>query len=333
MKFKLFPLNSLFKEIIKGEYHVSAILDKGKIPLISCKTLDKGVEGYFDIPIDKTYNNCVTIACDGMRPLTSFYHDYKISAKDNVLICIPKESIGISTIFYIIAYLNKMRWRFSYGRKFYANKIKSIEVKLPIKENGSIDEEYIKSKIKMKFKDEFLTKTHKPKIFEMLKLKHFPLIDIVTIERKYAPYINELTIKESGTPYVTTSEGNNGISEFVDLEPNFKKNTITIALDGSCGTAFFQFDDFLAGEKTASLRLKNSTNPYLLFYVGALIRLKSWRYGYGRKLSIERLNKLSIPLPIDKQSNPDLDMVEKIVKNSFGWDSVEKAISPAMRHS
>ena len=90
MKLKYFTIPELFDKVIKGEYHVSAELDKGNIPLISCKATDNGVEGYFDIPKENTFSNCITIACDG-RPLTSYYHNYTISAKDNVLICIPKK--------------------------------------------------------------------------------------------------------------------------------------------------------------------------------------------------------------------------------------------------
>ena len=141
-------LNSIFSEIKSGDYHASSQLDNGNIPLISCKTEktpDHGVEGYFDIPVNKTYENCVTITCDGDQPSTAFYHPYRFAAKDNVLVCIPKTNIKLTTILYAIACLNMERWRFSYGRKCYSNKIDKLTVPFFVNQDGSINENAIEN--------------------------------------------------------------------------------------------------------------------------------------------------------------------------------------------
>lgn len=324
MKLKSVPLNALFKKIVKGEYHVSGELDNGTVPLISCKTLDYGVEGYFSIPSDRTYKNCVTIACDGMRPLTSFYHNYQFAAKDNVLICIPYENMKIQTIYYIIAYLNKMRWRFSYGRKFYANKISKISLLLPINDDGSIDEERIKEEISIRYVGSTLGKKQNLD-FQKIKFSKFKLADLgVKFERKYAPYLNEL--EPGKIPYVTTTESDNGISFFVNEQPNFTKGTLTVSLDGSCGTTFYQFDDFISGEKTAVVTTLTKNEAYLLFYIGALIRIMSWRYHYGRKLSITRLNGLQLPFPIDEKGKIHAKFIKELIENTTGWNLLNKYI-------
>lgn len=323
MNIRYFSLREVFKDIITGEFHVSSILEKGNIPLISCKAQEKGVEGYFDIPLEKTYSNCVTIACDG-KPLTSYYHNYPISAKDNVLICIPSDEVSMKTIFYVVAYLNQLRWRFSYGRKFYSNKINAIRIPLPISENGKIDENYLDKNISINYENELIKKQKKAELSDR-KFKIFDLNSLVNFDRKYAPYMNELDMNESNKiPYVTTTEDDNGISVYVDIEPNFTKNSLSVSLDGSCGMTFYQFEDFIAGEKTAVLTLKEGNNPYLLFYIGALIRMTSWRYDYGRKLSMGRLKKLAMPFPVDDNGRIDLRYIENMVKTSFGWKVVEK---------
>jgi type I restriction-modification system DNA methylase subunit len=141
------PITDVFIEPIKtGEYHVSSILDPGSIPLVSCVSEDGGFEGLFDIEKNKTLKNAITIACDGM-PLTSFFHYYPFVAKDNVLICKSKKQYRFTTLLFITTQINSLRWRFSYGRKCYENKVHKIKIYLPFK-GKDIDEDYIENLFK-----------------------------------------------------------------------------------------------------------------------------------------------------------------------------------------
>jgi type I restriction-modification system DNA methylase subunit len=136
-------ITDLFETPIKtGYYHVSGILDKGDIPLVSCVSENGGFEGFFKFEDrDTILKNAITIASDGM-PLTSFYHYYPFTAKDNVLICKPNRKYKFTTLLFITTQLNSLRWRFSYGRKCYENKAHKIKIFLPFK-NNSINEDYI----------------------------------------------------------------------------------------------------------------------------------------------------------------------------------------------
>ena len=138
IKYEIFSLRDLFTYINTGSVHVSGDLDAGKIPLISCKTTENGTEGYFDIR-ENIFENCVTIASDGSWPMSSFYHPYKFSAKDNVIVCQPKNNLSLKAILFITAQLNSQIWRFSYGRKCYLNKIEKIQIPLPVIRNNEID--------------------------------------------------------------------------------------------------------------------------------------------------------------------------------------------------
>lgn len=136
------PVTELFTEPDTGLYHVSAILDAGEIPLISCSTVNNGAEGYFQIPQEHIHKNAITIASDG-APLTSFLHYYPFTAKDNVIIAIPKSAYRFTTMLFFTTQLNRLRWRFSYGRKCYLNKIHKIKIFLPHNKDNKIDEDYI----------------------------------------------------------------------------------------------------------------------------------------------------------------------------------------------
>lgn len=162
--------------------------------------------------------------------------------------------------------------------------------------------------------------------------KLFKITRICDIDRKYAPYKNELLSDQKITPYVTTTESNNGISFKCDTEPNFTKDTVTVALDGTCGTTFYQFEDYIAGEKTAVLSLKesfgvpNDKKAQFLFYLAYIIRVKSWRYHYGRKLSMGRLKEFEIPIPVKNDGSVDYDHIKSLVENCYGWDVIKEYI-------
>lgn len=145
---KELPITEIFKTPIQtGEFHVSGEMDDGKIPLISTSALNNGVEKYVDVPLEQTNLNAITISSDG-TPLTSYFHYYNFVAKDNVMICFPKENYRFTTLLYITTQLNKLRWRFSYGRKCYLNKIDKIRIYIPTNRAGEIDEDYIEFLIK-----------------------------------------------------------------------------------------------------------------------------------------------------------------------------------------
>lgn len=144
INYKIFKLNDLFSYINTGNFHVSGDLDKGNIPLISCKTIENGTEGHFDID-EHTFEHCITIASDGSWPMTSFYHSYTFAAKDNVIICRPNKNLNIKAILFITAQLNSQIWRFSYGRKCYLNKTDKIQIPLPVNNRGEIDFKVIDS--------------------------------------------------------------------------------------------------------------------------------------------------------------------------------------------
>lgn len=151
--------------------------------------------------------------------------------------------------------------------------------------------------------------------------------DLCSVERKYAPYLNELDSDDGNVPYVTTTEQNNGISLRCDSEPNFDKYSLTVSLDGSCGTTFYQFENFISGEKTAVLLPQKSDDHELMFYIGALIRIKAWRYNYGRKLSMARLKQFKLALPVNKDGDIDMLTIKTVVINSYGWEIVESHLN------
>jgi type I restriction enzyme M protein len=125
-----FLIGALF-ELQPGEFHATNELDRGAVPLISCGEENNGLIGYYDIPSEKTHVKALTVSFNGF-PLTTNYHPYRFGAKDDVAVLVPRKPLSDGVLIYIAAMLNGMKWRYSYGRKCYREKLKNVSVELPV---------------------------------------------------------------------------------------------------------------------------------------------------------------------------------------------------------
>lgn len=132
----------LIYDLKPGDYHSVGHLPAGKVPIVSCGDLDNGVCGYFDV--DKhVYDHKMTVAFNGAT-LSAKYHPYSFAAKDDVAVCSPRKPLRLTTELFIQVMLQRERWRFSYYRKCYREKLERVTVPLPML-NGQIDEDAIEN--------------------------------------------------------------------------------------------------------------------------------------------------------------------------------------------
>ena len=109
-----------------GEYHVMKDLDSGAVPLVSCGDTDNGVIGYFDIPEDHQFQGAITVAYNGSWPIMAKFHPYKFGTKDDVAVLLPLLPMSNLALLYVAALLNQMKWRYSYGRKCFKEKLEGV---------------------------------------------------------------------------------------------------------------------------------------------------------------------------------------------------------------
>lgn len=228
-----------------------------------------------------------------------------------LLVLLPRKNMTDEELYSYAAQINLQKWRFSFSRMAIQRRITNIELKRYVP----------KYSIKNKRVSIFSTKQIIKQNIEKKELQIDKLSKYCNIFKKTALPQNQL---ESGLiPYVSTSSKNNGISDLVDEDPNFKGKCLTVALNGSVGEVFFQFDDFITSGDNAVLTLKEKYNPHLLFYIGAMIKNHQWRYNYYRKLNLTKLKKMQLAIPL-KNGEVDLEYIEKIVKNSYGYNEVKR---------
>lgn len=305
-------VGKLFKiEYGQKKFHNKEWLEgtEGKNILISSKGDDNGIFGFFDI--DNNYRAPILTVPSTGTVGEAFVQEKDCSVDDNCLVLIPQKNLSKEELFQIAFQIRLNRWKYRYGRQITPERLATQKISLT--ENKLSYDKFLKKLLP--------TKNQKTKILENKNIKLTKIIDLCNILKKTA--LPQNALEENGTPYVTTTSKNNGISNFVNEEPNARAKCLTVALNGSVGETFFQFDDFITSGDNAVLILKGKYDPCLLFYIGTMIKNHQWRYNYYRKLNLSKLKKMTIPVPF-KNDDIDLGYIRKIVENSYGFEELKK---------
>jgi hypothetical protein len=141
--FEPFPLDDLF-ELASGDFHNASDLPPGPIPLVSCGDTDDGISSFVSVSEENVYSHKLTIAFNGMNTLTTKYHPYEFTTKDDVAICFPRKPLRVSTLVFVQLMMARERWRYSYYRKCFMDKLKRQSVMLPSK-GKEVDEDTIET--------------------------------------------------------------------------------------------------------------------------------------------------------------------------------------------
>ena len=120
------------------------------------------------------------------------------------------------------------------------------------------------------------------------------------------------------TPMITTTADNNGISYYVDSDPLFSGDALTVASDGSVGSTFYQDKDFSAGNIVVVLEPKKSTkqnwSPRSAQFLATCIkRYALIKYGWANKYSVNRVRNTKLPLPVDSNGDPDWQYMDTYI--------------------
>jgi len=321
------PLSAVFKKITRGHFHATAkTLTLGSIPLISCKQGGSGVTDYFDVQDEFTFENAVTIAANG-QPLTSFFHPYKFTANDDIIVCVPKEGILPETILYVVAYLNRLKWRFSYGRKCYRKKIDKIRIAFPAKSNVQIDEVEIRRNFPLATKSYLPEKTAlQPFRSQLHRFKAFKITDLFRLKRGDFHSLSKLI--EGEVPTVSRTSFNNGIiGNFEPPEDSRIYPAGLLTISTVAGDAFIQMDEFIATDNIVICFPKTEMQLETLIFIAFVLNRQKWRYSYGRQCYKKKLEQTVLYLPAKENNEIDESLMREAARNTSYWDYVSNSLS------
>ena len=268
---KEFKLNQIFK-ITTGACVNKQELEKGKIPRISVKGINNGIQGYFKTINSKNYReeeNFISFSFLG----TCFYHPYKASL-DMKVHCLKPLNYTLnkySGLFLVNIF--KKSYYGVFSDQISSSDLKNEYISLPIDKNGNPDWEYMENTIKATEQEIIdIIKEHELRIsyISRIKWKKFKLIDLFELHLAKGD-LQPKKLENGDIPLVSAGMTNNGIvmniKEGDGKSEKFNSNVITIDMFGK---AFYQNKDFFAVShgRVNILKPKFELNSYIgLFLV------------------------------------------------------------------
>lgn len=321
MNIEMTPLLDLFT-VKTGDFHATSELDSGEIPLVSCGETNNGVIGNYNIPPDRTYSHCLTIAYNG-KPLLTKFHPYRFGAKDDVGVLIPKNEMKDTTLLYIATVLSRETWRYSYGRKCYSNKIPMLNIPVPISHDMEIDEAWIENLFPRKIASFIPKKSGGNISVNHLSWQEIRLASLFDLDRGDFNSYGEFP---SGQELIVSrSAENNGVAgHFAPPEKARRFPLGIITVSTVTGDAFVQLHEFFASDKVVLCVPKMPMRPSTLFFIAFAINHQRWRYSYGRSCFERTLSFASIDLPIQSDGTIHEEVMEQIVKQASYWHAVSR---------
>ena len=123
-------------------------------------------------------------------------------------------------------------------------------------------------------------------------------------------------MKEGGTPFIGAIDSNNGHRQYVSVSPDHPGNTITVNYNGNgVAEAFYQYVPFFASDDVNVLYPRFVLNPYIAMFLCVIIRQEKFRFSYGRKWHLERMNEAIMRLPVTSANKPDWKFMERYIKS------------------
>lgn len=119
------------------------------------------------------------------------------------------------------------------------------------------------------------------------------------------------------TNYLGAISENNGVREKITADYAWQPNCITVNYNGSVGEAFYQSEPFWASDDVNILYAKNfwEMNKYIAMFLITVIKANKYRFGYGRKWTIEKMKETIIKLPGMEDGTPDFTYMERYIKS------------------
>ncbi len=256
--------------------------------------------------VEPTPANTITVALSGSvletflqpEPFYSGYHIYCLT---------PKIFLTEAENLFYCACIRANQYRYNYGRQ--ANRTLS-DLLIPSKDE--IPNWVLKSNVhKYDSANKSFIKEKPPELTSSA-WQWFKLEDLFEIKK--GKRLTKADMKRGNIPFIGSIDSNNGYREYIGQKPIHDGNTITVNYNGSVAEAFYQPKPFWASDDVNVLYPKFTMNKFIALFIVSLIRLEKYRFNYGRKWHVERMNISTIKLPVTENEKPDYQFMEQYIK-------------------
>lgn len=249
----------------------------------------------------------ITATMGGTYLLSAFIQPERFYTGQNIKVLIPKAEMTFNEkAFYCLAIARNRSRYTSHGRE--ANKTFD-QIKVPAKHTlpewvneAGVQEPPISSS------------NDKVALTNVDGWGSFTLAELFVIERGKGPRKSELN-GTGDVPFITSIDGNNGLTGFVEGPARHEGNVLTVNRNGSVGEAFYQPSAFSTTEDVHVFVPKFEINAKRGLFISALIRRERYRFGYGRKWGLDRMKTSTIRLPLAAPGMPDWKWIDSFMSS------------------
>jgi hypothetical protein len=296
----------------KGSGEYLETLDEGKTPIVSSTTKNNGIVGFVDLE-PRFKAPCISIDRVTGQAFVQLF-DF-VTVPDDVSVLVPKEEMSIEKMMFVSSIINQHKWRFSYGRKLTRTRLKKIFIDFSLM-----------PKFNVKINPHIPSKKQKDKVEHNTKFKSFNITKFFKPLRGDFHALDRLNPGEYPTISRTTEDS--GIVGYYDKPDGAKVYPkLWLTVSTTTGDSFVQLKDFIATDNVVILKPKSNFKVTTLFFFQLMINWTKWRYSYGRQCYKTKFESTNIYMPVDKKGEIDEKYIEKVVKNSYGWDVIENNLN------
>jgi hypothetical protein len=245
-----------------------------------------------------------TLSCAGGGSVLETFVQIKpyYSGRD-LYVLTPKSEMTLAEKLYFSMCIKANAYRYSYGRQ--ANKTLR-ELDLP----DTIPQWVYETKIKP------ITTTNSKSDSLLLNVERW---GEYTLGELFKFHKGKRLTKEDMTEGTVNFIGaiceNNGIRQFIDVEPMFQPNCITVNYNGSVGEAFYQHEPFWASDDVNVLYADGwELNKHIAMFIITTIKANRYKFSYGRKWTLEKMKESIIKLPRSVDGSPNWVCMEGYIK-------------------
>jgi hypothetical protein len=250
----------------------------------------------------------ITVALGGAKLLSAFVQDRPFYTAQNVAVLTPIGQMSFAEKVYLCLCIRHNRFRYSaFGRE--ANRtIREIAVpeSFPtwINNVGAVLGDVVTPLATPGIKVKLAPESWKP----------FTLGELFNIQK--GRRLIRRDWKSGLTPFVGTSTKNNGIVGYIDAVPMFQGGSITIPYNGQGGVgwACYQPEPFCASDDVQVLPPPAGVDQAAMMFTSVVLRRERYRYSFGRKWHMARMNETEIRLPALGSGEPDWAMMSAFMK-------------------
>jgi hypothetical protein len=296
-----------------GDYRAN--LSAGSTPLVSACNIDNGILDFVDIE-PTSIAPAITVERVGGNAYVQL-QDFA-TVPDDIAVLTPRTRMSLYKLYYVAPLINFQKWKYNYWIKLTPTRLKNMEIDLSNFKDNELD---LSKRVPLHGEVSLIKHNTKSRLYNIEELFDLHRGDFHALDK----------LDSGKIPTVSRIFYNNGVTGYFEKPEDaeiYDKGMITISTVS--GDAFVQLKDFMATDNVLICYPKMPFRITTLFFIAFMINKQKWRFSYGRQPYKRVFSQLDIIMPVkinaDKLPEIDEEYIEKLLRNCYGWNAIEREL-------